>query len=174
MQCPICHSLTFHGPMNTKQQNAVLKDWFGDAMQSCFPDADETIRRGTGFSNPIGQSFQQAMSAILANLPAAEEDLASLRAPLDRIVRVLAVQGLPAGTSVRFLFLLRNRLESAPDIPAEEKRLWIKRLDGLAEIAVEIWCECRETLWQLRLNSLRNRIQQLEAGSTPKERGGTA
>ena len=159
--------------MNSKEQNDFLKSWYDDTMQSCFPDADELIRRGTGFSNPVGQTLQQAMRIILADLPAAG-DLESLRPPLDRIVRILAVQGLPAGTSVHFLFLLRNLLESASDIPAEEKRLWIQRLDALAEIAVEIWCECRETLFQLQINGLRKRIQFLEAGSTPKEEGGIA
>jgi hypothetical protein len=157
--------------MNTKQQTACLKSWYEDTMRSYFPDADEAIRRGTGFSNPIGQTFQQAMSVILAELPTSQ-DKNSFRAPLDRIVRVLAVQGLPAGASVRFLFLLRNLLESSLEIPEEEKRLSIKRLDDLAEIAVEIWCECRETISQLRMNTLRNRIQQLEAGSTPEDRGG--
>ena len=140
-------------------------------MQSCFPDATGAFRLGAGFANPVGQSCREGMAAILAGLPA-EPGLQSLRAPLDRIVRVLAIQGLPPGASIRFLFVLRKRLAAMPDIPAEEKKLWFDRLDDLAEMAVDIWTECRETLFHLRINELRKRVQQLEAGFTAKERGG--
>lgn len=171
MPCQICRSLTFPGPMNTKQQETLLKSWYDDTLQSCFPEAGDAFRLGGGFSNPVSQSFREGMTAILAGL-AAGRDLESIRAPLDRIVRVLAVQGLPPGASIRFVFLLRYHLESAPDIPVEEKQIWSRRLDALAEMSVEIWTECRETLFQLRINELRKRIQQLEACLSPNGRGG--
>ncbi|MBV5337041.1 MAG: hypothetical protein J0653_03440, partial [Deltaproteobacteria bacterium] len=82
--------------------------------------------------------------------------------------------GLPAGVAIRFLFVLRNLLEKNAELAMHEKQQWLARLDEIAELAVEIWCECRETLSQLRINELRNRIQQLEAGSTPRQRGGNA
>ena len=159
--------------MNSKQQGALLKAWYDTTMQSYFPDSDEAFRRNTGFANPVGQAFQEAMATILDGL-AAGTNVADFTAPLDRIVRVLAVQGLPAGVAIRFLFVLRNLLEKNAELAVGEKKQWLARLDELAELSVEIWCECRETLSQLRINELRSRIQQLEAGSTPKERGGNA
>ena len=157
--------------MNSKQQTDLQKSWYEAAMKSCFPEADDAFRHGAGFSNPVSQSFWDAMTVLLPKLTE-EQNLEAFRAPLDRIVRVLAVQGLPPGSSIRFLFVLRNLLDAAPYIMPEEKQFLFKRIDDLAEISVEIWCECRETLSQLRINELRNRIRQLEAGSTPKERGG--
>ena len=151
----------------------MLKAWYDTTMQSYFPDSDEAFRRNTGFANPVGQAFQEAMATILDGL-AAGTNVADFTAPLDRIVRVLAVQGLPAGVAIRFLFVLRNLLEKNAELAVGEKKQWLARLDELAELSVEIWCECRETLSQLRINELRSRIQQLEAGSTPKERGGNA
>ena len=151
----------------------MLKAWYDTTMQSYFPDSDEEFRRNTGFANPVGQAFQEAMATILDGL-AAGTNVADFTAPLDRIVRVLAVQGLPAGVAIRFLFVLRNLLEKNAELAVGEKKQWLARLDELAELSVEIWCECRETLSQLRINELRSRIQQLEAGSTPKERGGNA
>ena len=158
--------------MNSKQRGAILKNWYDTTMLCYFPDADESFRRSTGFSNPVGQTFQQAMTAILTGL-ADTAELTVFHAPLDRIIRVLAVQGLPSGVAIRFLNVLRNQLECVSDLSDAEKKDWSGRLDNLAEMAVEIWCECRETLSQLRINELRSRIQLLEAGSTPKERGGT-
>ena len=151
----------------------MLKAWYDTTMQSYFPDSGEAFRRNTGFANPVGQAFQEAMATILDGL-AAGTNVADFTAPLDRIVRVLAVQGLPAGVAIRFLFVLRNLLEKNAELAVGEKKQWLARLDELAELSVEIWCECRETLSQLRINELRSRIQQLEAGSTPKERGGNA
>ena len=159
--------------MNSKQRTALLKAWYDTTMQSYFPATDEAFRRNTGFANPVGQAFQESMALILDGLVAGSET-SDFAAPLDRIVRVLAVQGLPAGVSIRFLAVLRNLLEKNAELAVSEKKQWLSRLDDLAELSVEIWCECRETLSQLRINELRNRIQQLEAGSMPRERGGNA
>ena len=158
--------------MNSKQRTALLKAWYDTTMQSYFPATDEAFRRNTGFANPVGQAFQESMATILEGLTA-ESEAASFTAPLDRVVRVLAVQGLPAGVAIRFLAILRNLLAKNTEIALDDKKKWLMRLDELAELSVEIWCECRETLSQLRISELRNRIQQLEAGSTPRERGGT-
>ena len=159
--------------MNSKARTALLKAWYDETLKSYFPDSDEAFRRNTGFANPVGQAFQESMATILDGMEAGLSP-ADFSAPLDRVVRVLAVQGLPAGVAVRFLFVLRNLLEKNAEISAQEKKKWLVRLDEISELSVEIWCECRETLAQLRINELRNRIQQLEACSVAKERGGTS
>ena len=126
-----------------------------------------------GFANPIGQNFRQAMDEIITGL-AADRDRDSFRGPLDRIVRILAVQEMPAGMAFRFLFLLRRLLEAERTLSANEKRRLSERLDELAELAAEIWAGCRETLATLRVEELRGRIRRLETGHTPKDRGGSA
>lgn len=158
--------------MNSKQRAALLKAWHDETLKNYFPDSDEAFRRNTGFANPVGQAFQESMTLILDGL-ADEAAVTDFTAPLDRVVRVLAVQGFSAGVAIRFLFGLRDLLDKNVDMGAAEKKSWQAKLDGLAELAVEIWCECRETLAQLRINELKNRIQQLEATSTPKEIGGS-
>lgn len=163
MPCPACRSPTFHGTMNSKQQTALAKTWYEDTLRACFPDADEAFRLNTGFTNPIGQTFQHAMEAILTGL-VTNAAVSEFRAPLDRIVHVLAVQGLPAGFSVRFLFILRIQLAAFQDISAEDKLRWFERIDTMAEMAVEHWAQCRETIFNLRIKELRKRIQQLEGG----------
>lgn len=151
----------------------MLKAWYDETLKSYFPDSDEAFRRNTGFANPVGQAFQESMATILDGMESGLSP-ADFSAPLDRVVRVLAVQGLPAGVAVRFLFVLRNLLEKNAEISAQEKKKWLVRLDEISELSVEIWCECRETLAQLRINELRNRIHQLEASSIAKERGGSS
>ena len=157
--------------MNSKRREALQKKWYEAIMRSYFPDADAAFLSPIGFANPIGQNFQQATAAVVNGL-ADGTNLEELRTPLDRIVRILAVQGLPAGMSIRFLTEFRRQLDTAGDFSPEEKTLWIERIDTLAEMSIEIWLECRETLSLLRINELRKRIEQLEIGSTPKDRGG--
>ena len=159
--------------MTSKARTALLKAWYDETLKSYFPDSDEAFRRNTGFANPVGQAFQESMALILDGI--AEQAAASeFAAPLDRVVRVLAVQGLPAGVAIRFLFVLRDLLDKNADLSPSDKKKWQKQLDALAEQSVETWCECRETLAQLRINELRNRIHQLEASSIAKERGGSS
>lgn len=109
--------------MNSKARTALLKAWYDATLKSYFPDSDETFRRNTGFANPVGQAFQESMAKILDGLTdkAAAPEFA---APLDRVIRVLAVQGLPAGVAIRFLFVLRDLLEKNVDLPASDKKIW--------------------------------------------------
>lgn len=159
--------------MNSKARAALLKAWYDETLRSYFPGSDEAFRRNTGFANPVGQAFQESMAKILDGL-ADKVTADEYTAPLDRVVRVLAVQGLPAGVAIRFLFVLRDLLDQNADLTQAEKKVWQKQLDALAEQSVEIWCECRETVAQLRINELRNRIHHLETCSMAKDRGGNA
>ena len=158
--------------MNSKRREGLQKKWYEAIMHSYFPNADAAFFSPIGFANPIGQNFQQATTAVVNGL-ADGANLDELKAPLDRIIRILAVQGLPAGMSIRFLTEFRRQLDTVGNFSPEEKAFWIERIDTLSEMAVEILLECRETLSLLRINELRNRILQLEAGFEPREKGRT-
>ena len=111
--------------MNSKARTALLKAWYDETLKSYFPDSDEAFRRNTGFANPVGQAFQESMAVILDGI--AEQAAASeFAAPLDRVVRVLAVQGLPAGVAIRFLFVLRDLLDKNADLSPSDKKKWQK------------------------------------------------
>ena len=154
--------------MNSDRRAALVTAWYEDTMHSYFPLADTAFGDHNSFAHPVGQNFFQAMTAIVDGLADGTER-ESFAPPLDRIVRILAVQGLPAGMSVRFLHSLRRRLEDETGFSATEKSAISARLDDLAEMAAEIWLECRETLSTLRIGELRQRIQLLEAAAKPKD-----
>lgn len=154
--------------MNSSRRAALVQTWYEATLRSYFPTADAAFLGHASFAHPVGQNFHQAMTAIIDGLA---DGLAreAFAAPLDRIIRILAVQELPAGMSVRFLALLRRQLLAEAALSPAEKSALADRIDDLTETAVEIWLECRETLYTLRINELRKRIQLLEAGSTAKD-----
>jgi hypothetical protein len=158
--------------MNSKQQAAIHSAWLDAALSSFFPNSEEAFRNASGFGNPVGQAFHQGMDAILAGLEE-QAELEAFRAPLDRMIRVLAIQGLPAGTAVRLLYLLKDVLRTVSDISMEERHQHARKLDRLAEIAAEVWSDCREKLLQIQIEQLRRHIRLLETVSTANEKGGT-
>lgn len=158
--------------MNSERRQSLFKTWYESAMRCYFPAAEASFYNQVGFKNPVAQIFHQAMQAIVDGV-LADSDPLELRVHIEKMMRVVAVQGLPAGYSIRFITLLRRLLESEPDLPAAAKAPLIEKTDALAEIAVEIWCERRETLSQLQINELRKRLQRFESVPTPRNRGGT-
>lgn len=158
--------------MNSKQQAAIQTAWLDAALSSFFPNSEKAFRNGSGFGNPVGQAFQQGMAAVLTGL-SEQAQPETFRAPLDRMIRVLAIQGLPAGSAVRLLFLLKDVLRTVSDLSMEERHQHARKIDRLAEIAAEVWSDCREKLLQIQIEQLRRHIRLLEATSTANEKGGT-
>ena len=172
MLCLISSNHIFPGKMNSKQKAVICDAWMDAALTAFFPQTDQTFRRNSDFSNPVGQAFHSGMSEIIANL-SENASLEKYYGPLDRIIRVLAVQGLPAGTAVRLLFLLKNNLHTVPGLEIKERHCLARTIDRLAELAADIWSDCREKLLQIQIEQLRRHIRLQEAVSSANEKGGT-
>lgn len=155
--------------MNSDQQAELLQNWYEATLRSYFPSSEAAFRSNAGFQNPVGQTLQESLGLILQGL-IKNADSRALAAPLDRVIRMLVVQGVSAGAAVRFLFLLRNLAETQQGLEAADRMEWRTKIDSLAEMAVEIWCECRETLLQLQIQELRQRIRFMETDLSSRDR----
>jgi hypothetical protein len=82
---------------------------------------------------------------------------------LDRIIRIRAVQDYSPSQAVGFVFELKNlvheELAGTPAVTAEADslRMLDVRVDRLALQAFDVYMQCREQVYSIRVNEIRNR-----------------
>lgn len=153
----------------TRHKAPILKKWF-DSILETYPA--ETVRvlkkEKNQFANPVGSTIYQGMDKLYQAL-ITDIDEAALSPFLDRIVRIRAIQDFSPSRAIAFVFdlkrLVREQMEEASDA---EDRLTIQdlntldgRIDQLAMLAFDIYVQCREKLYELRVNEVKNRTHRL-------------
>lgn len=141
----------------------LLQQWF-DSILSTYPSDSTNFLKGQ--KNPyagsiVGQTIYEGIEGIFHNLVSGTAS-DHVTACLDSIVRVRAVQEFSASEAVSFLFLLKEiiRKELMHSVREEglfEELLDIEsRLDSYAYTAFDIYMQCREKLFDLKANEMRN------------------
>lgn len=146
-----------------KDRRAAILDRWKTLALRVYPEraASFIARERDRFQNPIGHVMGESLGilydGLLANGPAEE-----MRRALDGIVRIRAVQDLPPSAGVGFVFLLKQAIEEelrgSDAGPAGEAGLAAlhERIDRLALEAFDLFMQCREKIYDLRLREIRN------------------
>ncbi len=145
------------------QRAAIVERWKALAL-AVYPErtARFIVREPDRFRNPVGHSVGESLEVlfdgILGDAPAEE-----MHPALDGILRLRAVQDLSPSAAVGFVFLLkqaiREELSGNGADPASEADLaeLFGRIDRLALQAFDLFIQCREQIYDLRLREIRGR-----------------
>ena len=145
-----------------EQKDVILKKWFDLILETYPPDTSAFLKKQSNrFSNPVGHTIHEGMLQILAGLTGehTEEKISEF---LDNIIRIRAVQDLTASKAVSFIFSLKQviretlRASSQKPMPYEELLALESRIDTLALAAFDIFMQCREKLYDIKANEMRN------------------
>jgi hypothetical protein len=151
-------------PLLRDRQNAIVQRWTADILATYPEEATAAFGRETDrFANPVGYSVRTGTRGIVAAL-GDDLDPARLRAALREIIQVRAIQEFSPSQAVGFVFRLKDviRAELAGETADPQVASALAALDGpidhLALLAFEVYTECRERVYQLRLGELRRRV----------------
>jgi hypothetical protein len=110
------------------------------------------LAAGDPFRNPVEFTLRESFAALLGEA-LGEMNPAAAQAAIERIVRLRAVENLPAGEAVGFIFVLRGVLrDGAAGLGRDEIDA---RIDQMALWVFEEYTRCREQIAALRMNELR-------------------
>ena len=140
----------------------IIRGWF-DLILKTYPQETAIFLKDQKdrFANPVGQSILRGIEDLfdeIVNGPDPEK----VNEYLDNIIRIRAVQDFSPSDAIGFLFLLKNviRKELLKDIRRndlfEELLLIESGIDNLAGISFDIFMKCREKLYDLKANEVRN------------------
>lgn len=151
-----------------QHRDTIVKKWFHGILDTYAPEAAMLLKKESNqFANPMGHTFLHGIQAIY------DEFLHSLEPEklvphLDRIIRIRAVQDFSPAQAISFVFLLKPivREELNQDlhenrIPSSELTAFNARVDDLALLAFNIYAQCRERLFEVRLSEYKNQTNRL-------------
>lgn len=136
--------------------------WFERLVATYPSQAGVHLRSGKDrFRNPVGHELREGTSRLVDGLIGGGETTA-LQGPLEGILKVRAVQEFTASEAVRFVFELKGVVrEVAAKASPEVLAALDAAVDRLALLAFDVYMGCRERLYEIRANEIRNRTHLL-------------
>ncbi|HHW06018.1 MAG TPA: hypothetical protein GXX34_00575 [Clostridia bacterium] len=155
-------------PFLMSQQKSILAKWF-DAILADYPSETALFLKNNSdpFNNPVGYTFRQGIEALWTQLVQSQISEEMLKAALEPLIKIRAVQDFPPGRAVGFLLYLKRPVR---ELLAETHRETIRwqelaefeeRIDLATLLAFEVYSNCREQLYAIRIKELKNSIPKI-------------
>ncbi|HWR58039.1 MAG TPA: RsbRD N-terminal domain-containing protein [Thermodesulfovibrionales bacterium] len=149
----------------SRNRSAILERWFGKTLGSYPSDAAGFLKQQKKqFANPVGYTTSKGLEGIfdgLLNNTAFDE----LTPFIDDVVRIRAIQDLTPSQALVFLFHLKSLIREQPGAEEQsysgELRELDSRIDALSLISFDIYMKCREKVYELKANEVKNRTYRL-------------
>ncbi|MGA7875218.1 MAG: RsbRD N-terminal domain-containing protein [Desulfoferrobacter sp.] len=154
--------LTQHGP-------SILKKWFNSILDTYPPETARMLKREKNqFANPVGSTIYQGMEGLYQELINGINP-ETVTPFLDKIIRIRAIQDFSPSRAIAFVFTLKELVReqskeaegSQEGLPSEDLVSFEARIDQLVMLAFDIYVQCREQLYELRVNEVKNRTHRL-------------
>jgi hypothetical protein len=157
------------------KQDAIVQRWIAGALAS-YPDegAAAFSREKDPFANPVGHSLRvgtrQIFAALLAGVDAEE-----IHDHLHEIIRIRAVQNFSASQSVGFVLDLKKAIRVELGSMATDARFSSDlaevddQIDRFALAAFDVFAECREQLYDVRVNEMKRRVSWIMGKMNERE-----
>lgn len=149
------------------RRSAIAGRWLALTLESYpAPTARLLARETDPFRNPVGHTLRQALSGLAEEL-VGSMDPGRVRALLDSVVRIRAVQDMSASEAVGFVFLarqaLREEIGSGVGLPAADGLGAVEaRVDEMALSAFDLFMRCREQIHAIRADEAQHRTALLD------------
>ena len=144
-------------------KDKIIKDWF-DRVVETYPSDTAVFLKSCEdpFANPVGSMIYKGLTSLYGQLLNGI-DHKVISPLLDPIMRIRAAQDFTPSEAIGFIFYLkkvvRNHLneEMVHSTIEYELRFFDEKIDELSLIAFDLYMACREKIFQLKANEVKNR-----------------
>lgn len=150
-----------------EKKSAILERWFDSILETYPTDTRRFLQKKKNrFANPVAHEITGGIEGIF-NQILSGGDPDDVSPFLDKIIRIRAVQDLTPSQALGFIFdlkrLVREELaENMGESPVAEGLWELERsIDDMGLLALDIYMKCREKLYELRVNEVKNRVGRL-------------
>lgn len=147
-----------------ERRDGIIQKWIDHALAAYSEDSSALFEREKDpFANPIGHSLRVGARGVVETLLAGPDSAEAHRA-LHEVVKIRAVQQMPASEAVGFVFRLKDAVRSelgeaatSPEYASELREL-DNRIDQVALATFDLYTRCREQVSELRINELKRSV----------------
>jgi RsbT co-antagonist protein rsbRD N-terminal domain len=165
------------GAVLAEHRDAILGRWQEMVFGSYPPEAARFFRaEKDAFRNPVGSSLLRCTRTIYDGVALGRETDPVPEA-LESLVRLRAVQEFSASSAVGFVFWLKRAVREHLRELGVESELWAElvvldeRIDALAAAAFDLYGQCRERIYAIRVDEHRRRAASLLKQLDGRRRG---
>ncbi|UCH82247.1 MAG: RsbRD N-terminal domain-containing protein [Nitrospiraceae bacterium] len=140
----------------------VLKKWFALILETYPKETSSFLKsQNSQTRNPVTQAIYEGIEGIFNGL-VHEDDEDKLNIYLDNVIRVRAIQDFSPSEAVSFIFSLKEVIRKELDKEICDPKMFKEllgletRIDSLANSAFEIYMKCREKIYEIKANEMRN------------------
>ncbi len=145
----------------------IAREWIRKTMEA-YPVESLTVfkKNKDRFANPLPHIISKNIELLLDELMkgVSRETTAPI---LEEIVRIKAVQDFSPSDALGFVFklkqVIRDFIKKQPDEGYDADDLWPidQAIDEMASMAFDAYVKCREKLFEIRANEIRNQTHML-------------
>ncbi|HJX32301.1 MAG TPA: RsbRD N-terminal domain-containing protein [Thermodesulfobacteriota bacterium] len=151
----------------SQHKPALLKKWLHLVLRT-YPDETATFLKNENdpFANPVGSTIVKGIEDLFEGL-IKEGEHKQIPSFLDRIIHIRAVQEFTPSQALSFIFMLKKVIREELKKELKEKELFDEllafesKIDELALAAFNRYVECREKVFELKANEVKNRYSGL-------------
>lgn len=150
------------------EKRVLVTKWFDLVAGTYPPETARLLKKESNqFANPVGQTIFHGLSDLFEQfLGGAPRD--GILSSLDRIIRIRAIQDFTPSQAVSFVFQLKEVVADRLQDESLEERFsaadlfeFSRKVDELALLAFDIYMQCREKLYEVRVTEVKNRTFRL-------------
>ena len=150
-----------------QKRDAILERWFRLILETYPPDTSYFLRKQKDrFANPVGHTISRGVEALYDELVNGTGAV-QVSPILDPIIRMRAVQDFSPAEAVGFVFSLKKAIRE--ELKGEVRGGAISddlsklecRIDDMALLAFDVYMKCREKIYEIKANEVKNRTFML-------------
>jgi hypothetical protein len=146
----------------SQHKTALVKRWFDEVVRTYPVDTATFLKQQKDpFANPVGRTTLKGLEALF-DLLTTGMDREAINSFLDPIIRIRALQNFTPSQATSFILFLKQIIRETlgkefqnPDVMTAFMNFESK-IDDLCLMAFDIYAKCRETLYQIQANEMRN------------------
>jgi hypothetical protein len=146
----------------SQRRSALVKLWFDEVVRTYPADTSQFLKQQKDpFANPVGKTTVNGLDALF-NILTTGMDKEVINSFLDPIIRIRALQGFTPSQAVSFILSLKQIIKKNLEKELKDIRMmdafiaFEARIDDLCLIAFDIYVGCREKMYQIQANEMRN------------------
>ena len=153
------------GELLLEKEPYIVKQWF-ETLIATYPSetAKFFCNLKDDFANPVGSTSFKCVKDLFAGL-IREKDHETLRSCLDPVIRIRTVQTIftpsqATGFILDLKKIVRKSLKKELKNNSFKKEIeqFDSKVDSLALIAFDLFVKCKEQIYQLKVDTERNKI----------------
>ncbi len=140
----------------------IIKKW-QVAILGTYPKETRKFLKGekSPFANPVGSIISKDVETLFDELVKGG-DTEKIFSSLDKIIRIRAVQDFKPYHAVGFVLQLKNIMrETLGEITPDALHLIQDRIDAAALLAFDVYSQCRQQLYDIRVKEVRSEYGRL-------------